>query len=333
MDRETRESIANAADSPKLQAAATVDESQAGRRLDQVAAECFGDHSRERLKQWIRSGELTINGEPAARPRDRVQPGDRLKLLAEPPPQDAVQAQPIDLDLVHEDAQVLVINKPAGLTVHPGAGQVDGTLQNALLHRYPELAAVPRAGIVHRIDKLTTGLLVVARSLAAHTALVRAIQAREVHRIYHAVVHGVLTGGGTVDAPIGRHPTQRTRMAVRDDGRPARTHYRVLERYAHHCLIQAELDSGRTHQIRVHMQHQRYPLVGDPAYGRRGVRGAGLDPVLRATIDQFPRQALHACRLSFRHPRSDEKLVFEQPWPADFAALVTALRAAGPAAS
>lgn len=332
MDRETRESIANAAGAPKLHARAEVGPAQAGQRLDRVAAEMFHEHSRERLKQWIRSGELTVNGQVAARPRDPVALGDALELRAEPPPQAVVAAQPIELDLVHEDAEVLVLNKPAGLTVHPGAGQADGTLQNALLHRYPELAGVPRAGIVHRIDKQTTGLLVVARSLSAHTALVRAIQAREVHREYHAVVHGVLTGGATVDAPIGRHPAHRTRMAVREGGKPARTHYRVLERFAHHSLIAARLESGRTHQIRVHMQHQRYPLVGDPVYGQRGVRGAGMDPALRETIQRFARQALHACRLEFEHPASGQPLAFEQPWPADFAALVEALRNGAPGA-
>ncbi len=306
-----------------------VDAADDGRRLDQVAARCFAAYSRERLKQWISEGALTVNGRPARRPRDPVTAGDRLCIDALAPARAEVRAEAIALNVCHEDEAVLVIDKPAGLTVHPGAGQSHGTLQNALLHRCPELAAVPRAGIVHRLDKLTSGLMVVARTLQAHTAMVRAMQAREVQREYDAVVHGVPTGGGVVDAPIGRHPTHRTRMAVTADGKPARTHYRVVERYAHQCLLRCRLETGRTHQIRVHMQHIRYPLVGDPLYGARGVRGSGMDEGLRQRLMRFPRQALHARRLAFAHPLDGAVLEFESAWPEDFAALVEALRSGG----
>ena len=299
-----------------------------GQRLDRVAANLFGDYSRERLKQWIADGHLKLNGETAARPRVQVMVGDRLQLQAQAEPQQQVRAQALPLDVVYRDEDLAVINKPAGLTVHPGAGQADSTMQNALLHHFPETATVPRAGLVHRLDKLTSGLLMVALNLRAHTALVRALQAREIDREYEAVVHGVLTGGGQVDAPIGRHPSQRTRMAVVANGRPSVTHYRILRRYAHHCHLRLKLETGRTHQIRVHMQHLRYPLVGDPVYGSRNVRGSGFTDQERAAIQQFPRQALHAAHLALTHPSTGESLSFDTPLPADLQQLLELLATA-----
>lgn len=298
-----------------------------GSRLDRAAAQLFNDYSRERLKAWISSGELTVNGQAAGRPRDAVHAGDVLRINASLTITDDVQAQPIELALLYEDEDIAVINKPAGLTVHPGAGQADSTMQNALLHRYPSLAQVPRAGIVHRLDKDTSGLLVVALNLASHTHLVRTLQAREIKREYDAIVHGCPTGGGTVDAPIGRHPTRRTRMAVVGDGRPSVTHYRVAERFAHHTHLAVQLETGRTHQIRVHMQHLRYPMVGDPVYGTRSVRGAGLSDALRSLVQRFGRQALHARRLTLTQPRTGETLSFEAPLPDDMQSLLAALRA------
>lgn len=296
-------------------------------RLDRAAAQLFSDYSRERIKTWITAGELTINGKPAQRPRDPVHAGDRLAVSGSLPDAGPVRAQPIELDLLYEDDDLAIINKPAGLTVHPGAGQADSTMQNALLHRFPQTAQVPRAGIVHRLDKDTSGVLVVALNLASHTHLVRALQAREIKREYDAIVHGNPTGGGAVDAPIGRHPTRRTRMAVVNGGRPAVTHYRVAERFRYHTHLAVELETGRTHQIRVHMQHLRYPMVGDSLYGQRSVRGAGLDESVRRHLIEFPRQALHARRLSLTQPRTGESLCFEAPWPQDLTELVAVLRA------
>lgn len=320
MEADNQQSIA-------VQAQAEVPADLDGSRLDRAAAQLFNDYSRERLKAWIGAGELTVNGAAAGRPRDPVHAGDLLRIEARLAVQEEVRAQPIELNLLHVDEDIAIINKPAGLTVHPGAGQADSTMQNALLHRFPQLAQVPRSGIVHRLDKDTSGLLVVALNLASHTHLVRALQAREIKREYDAIVHGCPTGGGTIEAPIGRHPTRRTRMAVVGDGRPSVTHFRVAERFAHHTHLAVQLETGRTHQIRVHLQHLRYPMVGDPVYGTRSVRGAGLSDALRAQVQRFGRQALHARRLSLLQPRSGEELRFEAPLPDDMQGLLAALRA------
>jgi 23S rRNA pseudouridine1911/1915/1917 synthase len=234
--------------------------------------------------------------------------------------------QAIDLDIVHEDDWLIIINKPAGLVVHPGAGIRDRTLQNALLHHDPSLAELPRGGILHRLDKDTTGLLVVARTLAAHTALTRQLQAREIEREYEAICVGVMTAGGTIDRAIGRHRTDRVRMAVRADGRAAVTHYRVLERFRGHTHVRINLETGRTHQIRVHFAHIRHPLVGDPTYGRRLLLPRGATPKLAAALRAFPRQALHASRLRLIHPRDGREAEWRAPLPADMNALLRALR-------
>jgi 23S rRNA pseudouridine1911/1915/1917 synthase len=230
------------------------------------------------------------------------------------------------LDVVYEDADLLVINKPAGLVVHPGAGNASGTLLNGLLAHAPQLESLPRAGIVHRLDKDTSGLLLVAKSLPAHTALVRDLAERRVSRQYLAICSGVLTGGGTIDAAIDRHPVDRTRMAVRDDGRPAVTHYTVVERFRAHTCVKVALETGRTHQIRVHFAYRRHPLVGDPVYGGRLALPAGASESLRDALRTFRRQALHATRLELRHPVTGEELVFEAPPPADFQSLLRTLR-------
>lgn len=269
-------------------------------RLDQVAAQLFPEHSRSRLSAWIKEGRLTVDG-AVLRPRDPVHAGALLALQAEQEAQGEWLAQDIALNIVYEDEHLLVIDKPAGLVVHPAAGHADGTLLNALLHHVPDIVNVPRAGIVHRLDKDTTGLMVVAKTIEAHTQLVAQLQARSVGRIYEAIVIGQLTSGGTVDAPIGRSSAQRQRMAVTAGGKPAVTHYRVLERFRSHTHVRVKLETGRTHQIRVHMSHIGYPLVGDPVYAGRFRIPPGASPTLVQELKSFPRQALHARFLSLIH--------------------------------
>ncbi|PXX89382.1 23S rRNA pseudouridine(1911/1915/1917) synthase RluD [Marinobacter vulgaris] len=295
------------------------------RRLDQAAAELMPEHSRSRLQGWIKSGVLTVNGK-ACKPRDKVMLGDRLELDAEPEAQVSWQAESISLDIVYEDEHLLVINKPAGLVVHPAAGHADGTLVNALLNHAPEVENLPRAGIVHRLDKDTSGIMVVARSLIAHTSLVDQLQTRTMGREYEAIVVGTLTGGSTVDAPIGRHPRERKKMAVVPTGKPAVTHYRLVERFAAHTHVRCKLESGRTHQIRVHMAHVKHPLVGDPQYGGRLRLPKGTTDELRDVLAGFQRQALHARQLTLQHPQTGETMTWEVPLPEDMETLLAALR-------
>ncbi|MFY0992101.1 23S rRNA pseudouridine(1911/1915/1917) synthase RluD [Halomonas sp. C05BenzN] len=302
-----------------------VPDAMAGLRLDQAAAELFADFSRERLKGWIKAGALTVDGSPA-RPRDKVHGGEQLYLLAEIEDDTRFEPEDIPLEVVFEDDEVLVIDKPAGLVVHPAAGNPDGTLLNALLHHCPALAGVPRAGIVHRLDKDTTGLMVVAKTLAAQTSLVEQLQARTVSREYDAVSVGVMTAGGTLDAPIGRHPRDRKRQAVNASGKPAVTHYRVVERFRAHTHVRCRLETGRTHQIRVHLAHLRFPLVGDPVYGGRLKLPPGASEELKTLLREFPRQALHARKLAFVHPASGERMAFRAPLPDDMLMLLDYLR-------
>lgn len=296
----------------------------AGRRLDQALAQLFPDYSRSRLKDWILAGHVQLDGATAA-PRTPVAAGQRvtLQLINEVRADDEPEA--IDLDVVYADADLAVINKPAGLVVHPGAGQPAGTLVNGLLHRWPELRTLPRGGLLHRLDKDTSGLLVVARSAAAYTRLVRDLQDRAITREYRAVCNGRLTAGGQIEAAVGRHPVHRTRMAVTPKGRPAVTHYRVLARFAAHTFIALRLETGRTHQIRVHMAHVGHPLVGDPQYGGRPHFPGGAGDRCREALINFRRQALHASRLRFNHPVSGEVLEFQVPMPADMLDLLQAL--------
>jgi 23S rRNA pseudouridine1911/1915/1917 synthase len=311
----------------RIQRESEVTPAVAGRRLDQAAAELFPDFSRSRLQRWIRDGRLTVDHATRA-PREPVREGERLRLDAEVEPEGDWQPVEMALRIIHEDADILVIDKPTGLVVHPAAGHADDTLLNGLLARYPELAQVPRAGIVHRLDRDTTGLLVVARTLAAQTVLVAAMQRHDVSREYRAIVNGVPISGRTIDRPLGRHPRDRQRMAVLEaGGREAVTHYRVLERYRAHALLQVQLETGRTHQIRVHLAEAGFPVTGDPAYGGRVRLPKHPTPELTACLRGFGRQALHAFRLSFVHPGSGETVAFEAPMPEDMEALLATLRA------
>ncbi|RXR01446.1 23S rRNA pseudouridine(1911/1915/1917) synthase RluD [Pseudoxanthomonas composti] len=299
--------------------------SAAGRRFDAVLAELFPEFSRSRLSEWIKSGDARLDGE-IARPRDLLRGGELATLEAVLETQTHALPEDIPLQVLYEDADVLVIDKPAGLVVHPGAGNPTGTLVNALLFRDPSLSALPRAGIVHRLDKDTSGVMVVARTLPAHTGLVAQLAAREVHRQYLAVCVGAMVSGGTAKAAIDRHPRDRLKMAVREDGRDAVTHYRLRERFRAHTAVECRLETGRTHQIRVHMQHIRYPIVGDPLYGGPLKLPKGASETLVAALRGFKRQALHAETLEFVHPVSGQPVRASAPVPADMLALLAALR-------
>lgn len=311
--------------SDMIQRAAEVPFELGGQRLDQIAAQLFPEHSRSRLAGWIKDGRLTVDG-AVLRPRDIVHSGAQLVLEAEQEAQGEWLAQDIELEIVYEDEHILVIDKPAGLVVHPAAGHQDGTLLSALPYHVPDIANVPRAGIVHRLDKDTTGLMVVAKTLEAHTKLVAQLQARSVSRIYEAIVIGVITSGGTIDAPIGRHGVQRQKMAVVDAGKVAVSHYRVLERFRAHTHTRVKLETGRTHQIRVHMSHIGYPLVGDPVYGGRFRIPPVASQTLVQTLREFPRQALHARFLELDHPATGVRMKWESPLPEDFLWLLSLLR-------
>jgi len=296
----------------------------AGRRLDQALATLLPQYSRTRIQRWIEDGAVRVNGLPP-RARDVVVGGEAATVEARQADETTIAAEELPLDIVHQDAAIIVINKAPGVVVHPGAGNREHTLQNALLAHDPKLRRVPRAGLVHRIDKDTSGLLVVARTIEAQGALVAALAAHEIEREYLALCTGAMTGGGTVDEPIGRHRTQRIKMAVRSDGRAAVTHYRIEKRFRAHTLARVRLETGRTHQIRVHLAHVGYPIVGDPVYGGRRRIPAGASPELLAALEAFKRQALHAARLEFVHPKSGKPVSFEAPLPADFRKLLAVL--------
>ncbi|HDM8156545.1 TPA: 23S rRNA pseudouridine(1911/1915/1917) synthase RluD [Vibrio harveyi] len=304
----------------------TVKDSQLGQRLDQAIAELFADFSRSRLKEWLLDGKVQVNGEVVTKPRTKVMGGEEITLQAELEDEERWEAQDIPLDIVYEDEDIIVINKPRDFVVHPGAGTPDGTVLNALLHHYPDIAEVPRAGIVHRLDKDTTGLMVVAKTVPAQTRLVRALQKRNITREYEAIAIGRMTAGGKVDKPIGRHSTKRTLMAVAPLGKPAVTHYRVAEHFREHTRIRLRLETGRTHQIRVHMSYLQHPLLGDTAYGGRARIPTGASEELTAMIRGFDRQALHAVMLRFEHPITGEELEFHAPVPDDMVEMTEALR-------
>jgi 23S rRNA pseudouridine1911/1915/1917 synthase len=296
-----------------------------GMRLDQAVAQLFPEYSRSRLQEWIKAGTLTVDGR-VLRPRDKLNGGERIEVKTELKRIENHAGEPIPLTIIHEDAAIMVIDKPAGLVVHPAAGHESGTLMNALLHHCPDIAQVPRAGIVHRLDKDTTGLMVVAKTIVAQTNLVAQLQTRTMGREYEAVVNGVMTGGGCVDEPMGRHARNRQKMAVVGVGKEAITHYRVVEKFPAHTHIRLKLETGRTHQIRVHMAHINYPLVGDPLYGGRFRLSKGASGALQRALKGFHRQALHAKKLELYHPTSGELLSWEIDLPEDMRQLLAVLK-------
>jgi 23S rRNA pseudouridine1911/1915/1917 synthase len=297
---------------------------QAGQRLDQALPAMFAGITRSRLQQWIEDGRVLLNGR-VPRKRDKVREGDVVEILVPSPAEGDWKAQAIPLEIVHEDGDILVINKPPGLVVHPGAGNPEGTVLNALLNHVPALAALPRAGIVHRLDKDTSGLMVVAKTERSRQHLIEQLQEHSVEREYLTIVSGVMAAGGTIDAPIGRHRTQRTRMAVSARGKPAVSHFRVMKKYRAHTLVQVKLESGRTHQIRVHMAHLHYPVVGDPVYGGRLKIPAGASESLKNVLRHFKRQALHALKLSLIHPGTRKRVQWASSVPEDMSKLMEAL--------
>jgi 23S rRNA pseudouridine1911/1915/1917 synthase len=303
-----------------------IPEDLVGLRLDQALARLLPQYSRQRLQGWIEAGAVQLNG-AVPRSKDRILGGEQVRIAAQIEAETAVGAESLPVEVIYEDEALRVINKAAGVVVHPGAGNATRTLQNALLGLDPKLALVPRAGLIHRLDKDTSGLMVVARTVESHHALVTALAAREIERRYVAVCLGVLTGGRTIDEPIGRHRTARIKMTVRPDGREAVTHVRIMERFRAHTQVLAQLATGRTHQIRVHLAHIGHAVVGDPVYGTRRRYPAGASEALRATLDGFRRQALHAVELGLTHPFTGESLSFKAPLPADMQQLLGALAA------
>ena len=307
-----------------IQMSATVSPGCCGRRLDQVASELFSDFSRARLQTWIKGGQLRVDGQQQV-PKQKLLGGETLTVDVHLEPEGDWQAENIPLNIMYEDDHIVVLNKPTNFVVHPAPGNRSGTMLNALLYHCPQLESVPRAGIVHRLDKDTTGLMVVAKTLQAHTDLVAQLQARTVKREYEAVVTGVMTGGGVVDQPIGRHQIQRTKMAVISDGKEARTHYSVLERFEGHSHVRLRLETGRTHQIRVHMAHIGFPIVGDDTYAGRFRIHKGVTPELRDAVQNFGRQALHARELGLIHPATGEMVSWASELPDDMQSLLAAL--------
>ncbi|GAB2995427.1 23S rRNA pseudouridine(1911/1915/1917) synthase RluD [Psychrosphaera aestuarii] len=305
---------------------AEANEQHFGKRLDQVIADLFPEYSRSRLKDWILAEKVLVNGKVVTKAREKMLGNEVVTIFAELEVEVHHEAENIELDIIYEDDYLMIINKPANLVVHPGAGNQSGTMLNALLHHFPAIDLVPRAGIVHRLDKDTTGLMVVAKTVPAQTQLVADMQERLITREYEAVCLGRLTAGGTVDKPIGRHPTKRTNMAVNQMGKEAVTHYRVINKFRAHTHIRLRLETGRTHQIRVHMSHLRHPLVGDSQYGGRVQTPKGASDELLQTLRGFRRQALHAAMLKFYHPITGEPLEFHSPLPDDFVNLLNALK-------
>ncbi len=306
--------------------AANVPDLLVGKRLDRAIAEMFPDFSRMRLKEWILAGHVSVDGKVVTKPRAKLIGGEDITIEAEIEEAVTYAPEDIPLDIVYEDDHILVVNKPTGLVVHPGAGNSDGTLLNALLFHFPDIVHVARAGIVHRLDKDTTGLMVVAKTVEAQTHLVTSLQARQITREYEAICTGTLTGGGMVNEPIGRHPTKRTHMAVNEAGKEAITHYRIAEKYRAHTRLRLRLESGRTHQIRVHMAHLTHPLVGDPVYGGRAKPPKGCEKELLSLLRNFGRQALHAAMLSLEHPITGELMEWHAPIPDDMVRLSACLR-------
>ncbi|CAA0341197.1 23S rRNA pseudouridine(1911/1915/1917) synthase RluD [Alteromonas mediterranea] len=309
-----------------IQLEASTEAAHFGLRLDQVLADLFPEYSRSKLKTWIQDGNVSVNGEVITVPRHKMQMDELVTVQAEMDVQVTSEAQNIALDIVYEDEHILVINKPADLVVHPGAGNPSGTVLNALLNHYPEIDKVPRAGIVHRLDKDTTGLMVVAKTIPAQTHLVDQLQRREMSREYEAIALGTMVAGGIVDEPIGRHATKRTHMAVREMGKPAITHFRVIEKFRAYTHLRLKLETGRTHQIRVHMAHIKHPLLGDQVYGGRPRLPKGASEDFIGVLRGFQRQALHAAQLSLFHPETEEWMTWKAPLPQDMQDLLKAVK-------
>ena len=295
-----------------------------GSRLDVAAAKLFPNYSRSRLAEWIKSGRMLLDGQ-CAKPRDKVMTDSLVLLTPEQEKRVDWLAEPLPIDIIYEDEHLIVLNKPAGLVTHPAAGHASGTLVNGLLSYAPEVSELPRGGIVHRLDKDTSGVMFAARSSLGHRSLVAQLSDRSVTRVYSAVCRGYLTGGGTIDAPIGRHPASRTKMAVVEEGKPAITHYRIEQRFAHHTHLKVHLESGRTHQIRVHLAWRKHPLIGDPVYAGRAVRPVGASHRLLSILSDFRRQALHSQQLIFDHPVTGRRLDFSAPLPSDMSTLLSVL--------
>jgi len=310
----------------ELSLQAQIPDQARGQRLDQALAELFSDYSRSRIQQWIRNGNVIINDKQVTKPRVKVQGDEFVVINAELEAEVSWQGEDITIDIVHEDEDIMVINKAAGMVVHPAAGNWSGTLVNALLHHHSELEQLPRAGIVHRLDKDTSGLMVVAKTLQSHTHLVKQLQERQVNRQYLCLAYGAITAGGTVDQPIARHPVRRKQMAVVENGKFAITHYRIEERFPHYSYLRVKLDTGRTHQIRVHMAWLKHPLVGDPVYGGRLRLPPGASNTLIETLRTFPRQALHATELGLIHPATKQDVSWQADIPPDMEQLLNVLR-------
>lgn len=311
----------------EIQLTATINESQLGQRLDQALAELFPDYSRSRIKEWILDDRVQVNGRLVNKPKEKMLGGEQISIDALIDEDMRFEPQNLPLNIVYEDDDILVINKPRDFVVHPGAGNPDGTVLNALLYHYPDIADVPRAGIVHRLDKDTTGLMVVAKTVPAQTRLVESLQLREITREYEAVANGRMTAGGKVEEPISRHPTKCTHMAVNPMGKPAVTHYRVMEHFRAHTRLRLRLETGRTHQIRVHMAHINHPLVGDQLYGGRPRPLKGASDEFRDALREFDRQALHATMLRLYHPITGIQMEWHAPIPDDMVKLIEVLKA------
>lgn len=324
-DSEDADNHTSSSTATRLSLQFQLDESYLGQRIDQVAALIWSDFSREKLKQWLKEGHLLVNGN-SVKPKYKCEGFELLTLEVELEAQTRSLPEDIPLDIVYEDDDIIVVNKPVGMVVHPGAGNSSGTLVNALLHHYPKSSELTRAGLVHRIDKDTSGLLVVAKNLEAQFSLSKQLAKKTVYRVYDLIVYGNVIAGGTVDEPIKRHPVDRVKMAVLPGGKDAVTHYNVKERFQHFTRIQARLETGRTHQIRVHFSYIGFGLVGDPVYMPRVRVPAGATELLDETLRGFRRQALHAAELGLKHPRTGEEMLFKAPWPADLATLVDVLR-------
>ena len=324
-DSEDADNHTSSSTATRLSLQFQLDETYLGQRIDQVAATIWSDFSREKLKQWLKEGHLLVNGN-SVKPKYKCEGFELLTLEVELEAQTRSLPEDIPLDIVYEDDDIIVVNKPVGMVVHPGAGNSSGTLVNALLHHYPKSAELTRAGLVHRIDKDTSGLLVVAKNLEAQFSLSKQLAKKTVYRVYDLIVYGNVIAGGTVDEPIKRHPVDRVKMAVLPGGKDGVTHYNVKERFQHFTRIQARLETGRTHQIRVHFSYIGFGLVGDPVYMPRVRVPAGATELLDETLRGFRRQALHAAELGLKHPRTGEEMLFKAPWPADLATLVDVLR-------